>query len=223
MPDRVDATEPVDRLLRDLRASRLGLSSREVARRLIVYGPNVLQRRGRRRWWRDVVRQFTHPLALLLWAAAGFAWLAGIAAVAVAIVVVIVVNAAFAFVQEVQAERAVEALQGYLPPRATVVRDGVRETVEVERIVPGDVLVIEEGDRVAADARLIAGSIEVDMSTLTGESVPVGRSAEWTEPRVPFLAAQDLVFSGTSCTGGEARALVFATGMRTDAERLRDE
>jgi calcium-translocating P-type ATPase len=216
----VDATEPIDRLLRDLRASHDGLSSREVDRRLIVYGPNALERRGRRRWWRELARQFTHPLALLLWAAAGFAWLAGIAAVAIAIVVVIVINAVFAFVQEVQAERAVEALQHYLPPHATVLRDDAPQVVDVERLVPGDVLVIEEGDRISADARLLSGMIEVDTSTLTGESLPVARSAEWTEPRAPLLAARDLVFSGTSCTAGEARALVFATGMRTELGRI---
>jgi len=218
--DVVDATEPIDRLLRDLRASRNGLSTREADRRLIVYGPNALQRRGRRRWWRDLARQFTHPLALLLWAASGFAWLAGIVAVAIAIVVVIVVNAIFAFVQEMHAERAVEALQGYLPSHATVLRDGVRAPVEVAQLVPGDVLDITEGDRISADARLLSGTIEVDTSTLTGESSPMTRSADWTEPRVPLLEAPDLVFSGTACTGGGAQALVYATGMHTELGRI---
>jgi magnesium-transporting ATPase (P-type) len=120
----INPTEPVIRLLRDLRTSHSGLSSREAARRLVVYGPNQLRRRGRRRLGRELGRQFTHPLALLLWAAAGLAWLAGITAVAFAILVVIFLNALFAFVQELQAERAVEALQAYLPPHATVLRDG---------------------------------------------------------------------------------------------------
>ncbi|MFD0607111.1 cation-transporting P-type ATPase [Streptomyces aureus] len=119
-----DPTERVDWLLRDLRSSRQGLSTREAARRLVHYGPNELSRRGGRRWPRELARQITHPLALLLWAAAGLAWVAGIAAVAVAIVVVIIVNAAFAFVQEMQAERAVEALAAYLPVQAKAVRDG---------------------------------------------------------------------------------------------------
>ena len=120
----IDASEPVERLLRDLRSSLAGLSGREAARRLIVYGPNQLRRRGGRHVWRELGRQFSHPLALLLWAAAGLAWLAGIVAVAVAIVIVIFLNALFAFVQEMQAERAVEALQAYLPQHATVLRDG---------------------------------------------------------------------------------------------------
>jgi len=216
----IDATEPVERLLRDLRSSRSGLSGREAARRLIVYGPNQLRRRGGRHVWRELGRQFAHPLALLLWAAAGLAWLAGIVAVAVAIVIVIFLNALFAFVQEMQAERAVEALQAYLPQHAAVLRDGAPVTVEAAQLVPGDVLLVEEGDRISADARMLAGTIEVDTSTLTGESVPVARSADWADSGVPLLQARDLVFSGTTCTGGEARAIVVATGMRTELGRI---
>ncbi|MBO0702251.1 MAG: cation-transporting P-type ATPase, partial [Candidatus Dormibacteraeota bacterium] len=213
-------TEPVDRLLRDLRTSRMGLAAREAERRLTVYGPNQLERRGSNRVWRELVRQFTHPLALLLWAASGLAWLAGTVQVAIAIVAVILLNAVFAFFQEVQAERAVEALQGYLPQRARVLREGNQETVEAAGLVPGDVLLIEEGERISADARLLSGTIEVDSSTLTGESMPVARSAAWSDTNLPLLQARDLVFSGTSCTGGEATAVIFATGMRTELGRI---
>jgi calcium-translocating P-type ATPase len=216
----VDATEPADRLLRDLRTSRRGLASREAQRRLTVHGPNQLQRRGGHRLWRQLARQFTHPLALLLWAAAVLAWLAGTVQVAVAIVAVIVLNAVFAFVQELQAERAVEALQGYLPQRARVLRDGAARTVEAVELVPGDVLLIDEGDRISADARLLSGTIEVDSSALTGESIPVARSAAWTDADMPLLQARDLVFSGTTCTAGEATGVVFATGMRTELGRI---
>jgi calcium-translocating P-type ATPase len=217
---RIDATEPVERLLRDLRASRDGLSTREARRRLIVYGPNALQRRGRRRLWREFVRQLTHPLALLLWAAAGLAWVAGIVEVAIAILVVILLNAVFAFVQERQAERAVEALQEFLPPRSVVLRDRTRQTIDVRAIVPGDVIVIEAGDAISADARLLSGTIEVDTSMLTGESTPVARSADWLEPSGSLLDARDLVFSGTACTEGEGLALVVATGMHTELGRI---
>jgi calcium-translocating P-type ATPase len=216
----VDPEERIDLLLRDLRAARSGLSSREADRRLVQFGPNVLSRRGRRRWPRELGRQFTHPLALLLWAAAGLAWAAGIVAVAVAIVIVIVINAAFAFVQEMQAERAVEALAQYLPPQAKVLREGHEQDIEASRLVPGDVLLIEEGDRVPADARLLTGGIEVDLSTLTGESLPAFRAANLVDTSVPLLQARDLVFSGTTCTGGETRALVFATGMHTELGRI---
>jgi calcium-translocating P-type ATPase len=218
--DTIDATEPVERLLRDLRSSRSGLSGREAARRLVAYGPNELHRRGGHHVWRELGRQFTHPLALLLWAAAVLAWLAGIVAVAIAIVIVIFLNALFAFFQEMQAERAVEALRAYLPQHATVLRDGVPVVIEAVQLVPGDVLVLEEGDRISADARMLTGTIEVDASTLTGESVPVARSADWADSGVPLLQARDLVFSGTTCTAGEASALVVATGMRTELGRI---
>ena len=197
-----------------------GLSTREVQRRLITYGPNELRRLGGHRWWRALARQFTHPLALLLWAAAVLAWIAGIIEVAIAIVVVIVLNAAFAFVQETQAEQAVEALQGYLPQQAKVLRDRKQVTVPASQLVPGDVLVIEEGDRISADARLIKGALEMDASTLTGESMPVYRSSEFRDLHVPLLQARELVFSGMTCTGGEAQALVLATGMHTELGRI---
>ena len=216
----VDPTERADLLLRDLRASPSGLSSREAARRLVHFGPNVLTRRGGRRWPRELAAQFVHPLALLLWAAAGLAAVAGIVPVAIAIVVVILINAAFAFAQERQAERAVEALAGYLPPTVKVMRDGRSQVIEAGELVPGDVLVVEEGDRISADARLLDGDIEIDLSTLTGESLPALRSAALQDTQVPLLQARELVFSGTACTGGEARALVFATGMRTELGRI---
>jgi calcium-translocating P-type ATPase len=216
----VDATEPVSRLLRDLRTSPGGLTSREAARRLAAYGPNQLQRKGGPGRWLELGRQFTHPLALLLWAAAGLAWLAGILAVAIAILVVILLNAVFAFVQELQAERAVEALQAYLPQHATVVRDAGPAVIEAVQIVPGDVLLVTEGDKISADGRLLSGTIEVDTSTLTGESIPVARSARWADTGVPLLQARDLVFSGTACTGGEARVVVVATGMHTELGRI---
>ncbi len=219
-PSSGDAREPVALLYRELRTGSDGLSSRDAARRLISYGPNVLERRTRTRWPAQLARQVTHPLALLLWAAAVLAFVAGMLPLGIAIVGVVVLNAGFAFMQESQAERAVEALRRYLPETATAVRDGAEQDVEAESLVPGDVVVIREGDRVSADARLVGGAVEVDLSTLTGESQPVFRSAELADTEGPLIEARDLVFSGTTCLGGEARALVFATGMRTELGRI---
>ncbi|HXD60242.1 MAG TPA: cation-transporting P-type ATPase, partial [Thermoleophilaceae bacterium] len=216
----VDPTERTDLLFRDLRSSRNGLSAREAERRLIVKGPNELRRRGGPRWPRELAEQFTHPLALLLWAAAVLALLAGIKPVAIAIVVVIVLNAVFAFAQQMQAERAVEALQEFLPPHARVIRDGERQPIDAVDLVPGDLLLVEEGDRVSADARLLSGAVEVDLSALTGESEPVLRSAELADHDVPLIEARDLLFSGTTCTGGEAQAIVYETGMGTELGRI---
>ena len=198
----------------------LGLSSREAERRLVAYGRNELIRRAGRRWPRQLMKQVTHPLALLLWVASGLAFVAGTPVLGAAIVAVIVLNAVFAFAQEQQAERAIEALRRYLPQEADVLRDGRRQTVDAVTLVPGDVLLIAEGDRISADARLLAGAVDVDLSTLTGESQPVFRSTELHDPHGPPLEARHLVFSGTSCVGGEATALVTATGMQTELGRI---
>lgn len=212
--------EPIPLLLRDLHTTLRGLSSREAARRLVAYGPNELSRRGGLTWPGELFRQFAHPLALLLWVAAALALVTNTAVLAAAIAGVIVLNAGFAFWQEQQAERAVETLKDYLPRRATVLRDGRRLGVEVRELVPGDVLLIEEGEAISADALLLDGALEVDMSTLTGESTPVERYAGAPDQGGPVLSAPDLVFSGTVCTGGSASALVYRTGMTTALGRI---
>jgi len=214
------AHEPIDALLRELRATPQGLGSREAERRLIAYGANELRRRGGTRWPGQLLRQLTHPLALLLWVAAVLAFVAALPVLGAAIFAVILLNALFAFAQERQAERAVEALRRYLPQESAVLRDGRRQLVESTRLVPGDVLVLEEGARISADARLLEGAVEVDMSTLTGESQPVFRSSELRDTTGPLIEARDLVFSGTACIGGEAKALVIATGMQTELGRI---
>jgi magnesium-transporting ATPase (P-type) len=185
-----------------------------------VYGANTLSRRGGRHRLRELAQQFTHPLALLLAVAAVLAAVTGAFTLAVAVLAVILLNALLAFAQEQQAERAVEALSQFLPERATAVRDGAAVPVPAVDLVPGDVLVLEEGDRVSADARLVDGAVEVDLSALTGESVPAYRSAEFVDRSGPLLDARDLLFSGTACTGGHASAAVTATGMHTELGRI---
>jgi len=216
----VDGREPITHLLWRLHTSRDGLSPREAARRLVTEGPNEIARSARREWPAALARQFTHPLALLLAAAALLSFVAHGPTLAVAILAVVVLNAVVAFEQEQQAEHAVEALAAYLPDRARVVRDGRAFEIDAADLVPGDVVTIEEGDRICADARLLDGSVEVDLSTLTGESLPALRSAETADSSGALLDARNLVFSGTSCTGGEARAVVTHTGMRTELGRI---
>jgi magnesium-transporting ATPase (P-type) len=139
-----------------------------------------------------------HPLALLLWVAAALAMATSQWAIAIAVIAVVLLNAVFAFLQERQAERSVEALAAFIPITTRVVRDGVAATVDAADLVPGDLVLVGEGDRISADARLVSGEIEVDISALTGESAPVPRTAP------------DTVFSGTLCTSGDARAEVLA-------------
>ena len=216
----VEPTEQIELLLRDLRSSPQGLSAAEAQRRLIQYGPNELRRRAGLKWPGEMARQLTHPLALLLWLAAALSFAVGSQTIAIAVLLVIVLNALFAFVREMQAERAVEALAQFLPQQVRVLRGGQPSLILAAELVPGDVVIVEEGDRIAADMRLIAGAVEVDLSTLTGESAPALRSAELIDTGVPRIAARDLLFSGTSATGGEAQGVVFATGMHTELGRI---
>ena len=155
-----DPREAVELLLRELRARPDGLSSREAERRLVAYGRNEIVRRAGVRWPRQLAKQFTHPLALLLWLAAALAFVGGTPVLGAAILAVIALNAVFAFAQERQAERAIEALRRFLPQQALVLRDGQRMMVDAGTLVPGDVLLLSEGDRISADGRLLEGALE---------------------------------------------------------------
>jgi calcium-translocating P-type ATPase len=213
--------EPLPAFLRRLRTSADGLSAREAQRRLQHIGPNTLPPPARSRWMRELGEQVVHPLALVLWGAAVLAWVADTRPIAIAIVAVIAVNAVFAFAQERQAQRAAEALSSLLPQTATVVRDRQVNQVAASELVPGDVLVVEEGDRVSADARLISGEVDIDMSALTGESIPVTRRAGVPErPGLTWMSQPDLVLSGTLCGAGAGHAVVTATGTRTELGRI---
>lgn len=224
MPDRIapapDPREPVTRLLRDLGSRAGGLSEREAERRLARYGPNTLAAATARTWPRALLRQFTQPLAVLLLLAAVLSVFAGTPQLAWAIVAVVLLNALLAFVQERQAGKAVEALGRYLPPTARVRRDGVVHAVPATEVVPGDVLVLMEGDRVPADARLLSGAVEIDASALSGESAPVERVADADDGAPRPLDSPVLVFSGTGCVGGAGEAVVHATGARTEIGRI---
>ncbi|MDQ2706970.1 MAG: cation-transporting P-type ATPase [Actinomycetota bacterium] len=215
-----DPREPVTRLLRDLGSSPAGLPAREAARRLVRYGPNELRASQARTWPKALIKQFTHPLALLLLLAAVLAVVAGTVNLAWAIVAVVLLNAVFAFVQERQAGKAVEALGRYLPPHAKVRRDGVPVSVAAVDVVPGDVLLLAEGDRLPADARLLSGALEIDASALSGESAPVERVADAADTAARPMDSPVLVFSGTGCVGGTAEAVVHATGAHTEIGRI---
>jgi calcium-translocating P-type ATPase len=216
----VDPEEAIDLLLRHLGTRGDGLSEREAARRLEQYGRNEIRRREGPGHLRALALQFTHPLALLLWVAAALAFVTALTPLAIAIVAVIVLNAGFAFVQELQAERATEALREFLPAHAKVRRDGAERDIDARELVPGDVILLSEGDRLSADARLVDGALEVDMSPLTGESQPVSRSSVRARRAASPLESDDRVFAGTLCTAGEAMGVVYATGMATQLGRI---
>ncbi|HEU4354735.1 MAG TPA: cation-transporting P-type ATPase, partial [Actinomycetota bacterium] len=166
---------------------------------------------------RQLLDQMVHFFALMLWAAAVLAFVGQMPQLGVAIVVVILVNGAFSFAQEYRAERAVRALAALLPETAVVRRSGRKLTIPAAELVPGDVVLLKEGDRISADARVIRSSeLKVDMSTLTGESEPVHRTSQpLTEAPGDPLEAPNVVFAGTFVTSGSATAAVAATGAST--------
>jgi sodium/potassium-transporting ATPase subunit alpha len=218
---------PAETVFKQLETSPAGLSQEEARRRLSQYGPNALAEPNHWSAVRGLMQHFTHFLAILLWIAAGLAFTAdrlkpgeGMATLGWAIFGVIVINAVFAFVQEYKAERAVQALHRLLPANAWVVRGGQSVAIARSEIVPGDLLLLEEGERVPADARLIETTdMRVDNAALTGESIPKRRIAEAVE-NGHWLDMPNLVFAGTTILSGHGRALVFSTGMRTEFGKI---
>lgn len=220
---------PAEDVLKRLETVAGGLPPDEAQRRLARYGRNVLTEPDRYSLLRGLIRHFTHFLAILLWIAAGLSFAAdfmrpgeGMATLGWAILGVIIINAVFAFLQEYKAERAVQALHRLLPDKAWVTRGGQSLEVARSEIVPGDMLILEEGERVPADARLIeAAGMRVDNAALTGESKPKRRTAEAIEDG-HWLDLPNLVFAGTTILSGHGRAVVFAVGMRTEFGKIAD-
>jgi magnesium-transporting ATPase (P-type) len=199
-----------------------GLSAAEASERLGRDGANVLERVRGPGLVRRLSANFTHFMALLLWVGAVIALAAGLPQLSLAIGLVNVVNGLFSFWQEYKAERATEALRRLLPANATVIRDGREARVRAEDLVVGDVVLLNEGDRVSADARLVDDiELRVDQSTLTGESRPVRKSSGATfGPETEWIASPNLVFAGTTVAAGRGTAVVHGTGMATEFGRI---
>lgn len=199
-----------------------GLSSTEARARLDRFGPNrITEDEGPGRW-ALLARQFTDVLVLILLAAAVISGvLLGDWLEAAVIVAIVLINAAIGFVQEVKAADAAEGLRRLASPSATVVREGAESRVDTESIVPGDVILVEAGDRVFADARVVdASRLQVDESELTGESTPVYKAIEAVEVEAGLGDRSSLLFAGTVVVSGRGRAVVVATGEGTEIGRI---
>lgn len=212
-----------------LHASERGLGEDEIRERRAEVGANVLRAPPRFAWARRLAHQLTNFFALLLFASAGLCLVAervspgqSMDILGAALVAVAFLNATVGFVQEYRAERAMAALRSFLPAAVSVLRDGSPARISALDVVPGDVLLLEEGDRVPADARLVhADDLIVSNAPLTGESRPVRLSAAPTVAR-QRLEAENLVFAGAAVLGGKGRGVVFATGARTELGRVAD-
>ena len=213
-----------------LGTSRRGLTPAEAAVRLARYGANELPPPRRRPLWLRFAAQFTDLFAVVLLLASAITFLAyllqeprdvGNLQLAIAILAVVVLNATIGFFQEYSAERTAQALQAMVPRTCRVLRDGVRQEVLGAALVPGDVLLLEAGDAVPADCRLVeAHAFSVNNAALTGESAPVGRTADPAPQGVPTLDARNLVFMGTTVASGSGEAVVATTGALTQFGRI---
>lgn len=217
----------------------IGLSQAEAERRLAQYGPNELASAPPVPKWKKFLAQFKDPLVYLLLAATGIslvAWFIERANAtlgaeggealpfdAIVIVLILIVNAVLGYIQESKAEEAVEALSQMTAPQTNVLRDGKIARINTVDVVPGDMVVLGEGDSIPADGRLLAAaSLRVAEASLTGESVPVGKNVDTLAEAKALGDRANMVFNGTSVTQGTGRAIVTSTGMRTQVGKIAD-
>ena len=213
--------------LSSLKSGLDGLGDVEAARRLVEYGANEVEAVAQEPLLLTFAKEFVHFFAIILWIAAGLAFFADwrepgqhMATLGVAIVGVILINGMFSFWQTYRAERALAALKKLLPNTARVLRAGRARQVPAAELVPGDVILLEAGDILPADCRLVqAFSVRVNNATVTGESLPLSRDAEPCDAPDP-MHGRNTLLAGTSLVSGEAKALVFATGSHSAFGRI---
>ena len=206
-----------DEVLSHVGSARAGLSETEAVARLARHGPNRLPSPPQRSAFRRFARQFHNVLIYVLLVAAAVVLLLGHVLDAAVILGVTLVNAIIGFVQEGRAEDALAAIRGMLAPTAVVVRGGRRRTVPAADLVPGDIVHVESGDRVAADLRLLEShGTAIDESALTGESAPVDKGVAPEPEATPIAERADIAWAGTLVTHGQATGVVVATGSDTE-------
>jgi magnesium-transporting ATPase (P-type) len=198
-----------------------GLSAGEARTRKDRIGPNRLPSAPKQSEILRFLRQFHNVLIYVLLAAAGLAASIGHYTDAAVILAVVVVNAIIGYLQEGRAERALEAIRAMIDPRSTVIRDGRRLVIPAEDIVPGDLVLLEPGDRVPADLRLVrARNLRIDEAALTGESVPVDKGIEPAVADIPLGDRSSMAFSGTFVAAGTGAGIAVATGTATELGRI---
>jgi P-type Ca2+ transporter type 2C len=233
MTEKPDATlayrQSINDLIAGLRTDdRQGLTDADARLRLGQYGRNELAAEKPAPAWRRFLAQFQDVLVILLLIATAISaalWVierdAALPYEAIAILAVVLLNATMGYIQEARAEAAVVALRAMSAADATVVRDGARRTIPAAEIVPGDIILVEEGDTIPADARVIESTaLQTAEAALTGESLPVGKSTASISEDLPLGDRENMIFSGTAIPYGQGKAIVTATGMGTEIGRI---
>ncbi|MGB7294410.1 MAG: cation-translocating P-type ATPase [Candidatus Aminicenantales bacterium] len=217
--------EDVVKVLHRLRTDpRQGLTSEEAEKRLNRFGPNELRQEEKTSPFSLFLSQFKNVLIIILLAAIVLSVLIGEVLDAVMIGAIVMFSALLGFFQEYKAEQALEALKRMLAPMITVLRDGKEEEIPSRELVPGDILLLEAGDKIPADARLVeVHSLSCDEAALTGESIPVRKETAPLRSMIPASDRKNMVFAGTIVTYGRGKAAVTETGMNTEFGRIAEE
>ena len=212
----------IDEALDRLGTTRAGLSAQEADKRQQDAGKNVIESAKKRSPIVAFLSNFTHLMAVLLWVAGIIAFAAGMPELGCAVWLVNVINGVFSFWQEARASQATVALKKMLPAYTTVIRDGAEQKVLAEDLVPGDIMLLAEGDRISADARVIQSSdLQVNQSTLNGETNPSRKTADAVlEEGLSPAEMPNMVFAGTSVSEGNGRAVVMRIGMATEFGKI---
>ena len=221
--DQLSATDAVA----SVHSTPHGLSSDEATRRLHEYGPNRVEQVAGVPVLLRLFKEFFHFFAVILWVATALAFIGewnepgqGMAKIGYAIIAVIMVSGLFSFWQEHRVERTLAALRKLLPQEVDVMRDGKVTSLAVEQLVPGDIVLLEQGDNIPADSRLIeAFDARVNIASITGESLPKARHAGPSEEE-ELIHSKNILLAGTSMVSGQAKAVVFATGMHTEIGKI---
>ncbi|GFZ26207.1 cation-translocating P-type ATPase [Lactobacillus corticis] len=210
------AANDISEVYQNLESSENGLTSAEAAKRLQKYGTNTIKKAEAEAGWKAFLKNFTSMMAILLWVAGLIAILSDSVELGIAMWLVNIINGLFSWWQERAAKRATDALNQMLPTYVQVLRDGKKKQIDSKHLVPGDVFIVQAGDAIPADARLIsATSMQIDQSALTGESVPESKVLKY-DPGEGKYAESNLLYSGTICSAGNGRAIAYATGMKTE-------
>jgi len=209
--------------IKSIGTSQKGLSEEEAKKRLKEYGSNELKHNEKISPFQILIRQFTSSIVFILLAALIISLLIGEKLDAIVISTIVVLNGIFGFVQEFKAEKAIEALKKLTALKAKVIRNGIETEIDSRELVPGDIILLETGSKVPADARLIdIAALQIDEASLTGESVPSNKTTDPLENNILVNDQKNMVFMGTIVTRGHAKAVVTGTGMNTEIGKIAD-
>src|SRR3989344_4184361 len=211
----------IDESLKNLNCSKNGLTTKEVNKRLSIHGENILKEKKKTSKITIFLNQFKNFIVILLIIATIISLILGETLDATVILIVVIFNAIFGFIQEYKAEKAIEELRKLSNPVVIVIRDNKEIKIPSTQLVPGDIILLQTGDKISADSRLIESfSLQTQEASLTGESTPVTKKTDILEENTIVANRKNIVFSGTTIVNGRGKALVYATGMSTQIGKI---